>query len=139
MFQRNVNDEEFTFIDMVKGIFPLSLYNLILFFIGTGKKEKARNIGINLLNFIFDETNKKIWLKRCENMKKLEKTLGISRSDKKKPDHLYNREKQIEIAKGRKQGNYSLYKGLESVREHIMFGKEILGFMVYVIRVGKCF
>ena len=70
-------------------------------------------------------------------MKQTEKSLGISKMDKKKPDSIFTKEKEIELQSKRYLGNYPLFEGLISVREHILFGKEILGFMGHVIRVVK--
>jgi hypothetical protein len=137
MFQRTDNTNDFSFIDMIKGIFPLCLYNLINFLLGTNKQAIAINVATELLNFIFDETNKKIWQVRCEAMKALEKSIGITKKDKNCPDILYNREKQREIKKIYPNNIYPMFNGLEGIREHILFGKKILGFMVNVIQVGK--
>jgi hypothetical protein len=137
MFQRTDNTNDFSFIDMIKGVFPLRLYNLIKFLLGSNKQSKAVDVAIELLNFIFDETNKKIWQVRCELMKKLEKSLGITKKDKNCPDALHNREKQREIKKTYPKDVYPMFNGWEGIREHILFGKKILGFMVNVIRVGK--
>jgi hypothetical protein len=139
MFQRTKNTNEFCFIDMIKGIFPLSLSRLILFFIGVSKEKLARTIGIEILNFIFTKVNSGIWKRRCEAMKQTEKSLGISKMDKKRPDSIFMKEKEKELQSKRYLGNYPLFEGLVSVREHILFGKEILGFMGYVIRVVKFF
>jgi hypothetical protein len=137
MFQRTDNTNDFSFIDMIKGVFPLRLYNLIKFLLGSNKQSKAVDVAIELLNFIFDETNKKIWQVRCEAMKNLEKSIGITKRNKNCPDALYNQEKQREIKKIYSKDVYPMFKGWEGIREHILFGKKILGFMVNVIRVGK--
>jgi hypothetical protein len=137
MFQRTDNTNDFSFIDMIKGVFPLRLYNLIKFLLGSNKQSKAVDVAIELLNFIFDKTNKKIWQVRCEAMKNLEKSIGITKKDKNCPDALYNREKQREIKKIYLKDIYPMFKGWEGIREHILFGKKILGFMVNVIQVGK--
>ncbi|GBC14865.2 hypothetical protein GLOIN_2v1485349 [Rhizophagus irregularis DAOM 181602=DAOM 197198] len=129
MFQRAKNTNEFCFIDMIKGIFPLSLSRIILFFIGVSKEKLARTIGIEILNFIFTKINSGVWKRRCEAMKQTEKSLGISKMDKKKPDSIFTKEKEKELQSKRYLGNYPLFEGLISVKEHILFGKEILGFM----------
>ncbi|CAB5373305.1 unnamed protein product [Rhizophagus irregularis] len=97
MFQRAKDTNEFCFIDMIKGIFPL--------------------------------INSGVWKRRCEAMKQTEKSLGISKMDKKKPDSIFTKEKEKELQSKRYLGNYPLFEGLISVKEHILFGKEILGFM----------
>ncbi|CAB5372301.1 unnamed protein product [Rhizophagus irregularis] len=129
MFQRAKDTNEFCFIDMIKGIFPLSLSRIILFFIGVSKEKLARMIGIEILNFIFTKVNSSVWKRRCEAMKQTEKSLGISKMDKKKTDSIFTKEKEKELQSKRYLGNYPLFEGLISVKEHILFGKEILGFM----------
>ncbi|CAB5359699.1 unnamed protein product [Rhizophagus irregularis] len=129
MFQRAKDTNEFCFIDMIKGIFPLSLSRIILFFIGVSKEKLARMIGIEILNFIFTKVNSSVWKRRCEAMKQTEKSLGISKMDKKKTDSIFMKEKEKELQSKRYLGNYPLFEGLISVKEHILFGKEILGFM----------
>ena len=137
MFQRPKNTNDFCFIDMIKGIFPLSLSRIILFFIGPSKEKLAQTIGVELLNFIFEKVNSGIWKRRCDEMKRIEKSLGITKMDKKKPDSIFTKEKEKELQSKRYIGNYPLFDGLISVDKHILFGKEILGFMGYVIRVVK--
>ncbi|CAG8636598.1 17485_t:CDS:2 [Rhizophagus irregularis] len=122
MFQRAKNTNEFCFIDMIKGIFPLSLSRIILFFIGVSKEKLARTIGIEILNFIFTKINSGVWKRRCEAMKQTEKSLGISKMDKKKPDSIFTKEKEKELQSKRYLGNYPLFEGLISVKEHILFG-----------------
>jgi hypothetical protein len=113
------------------------LYNLILSFLGPNKTAIARNIAVDLLNFVFEETHNKIWLPRCENMKNLEKIMKITKEDKKKKDEIYLTEKYEELSAKHPQRSSPIYEGLNSIKEYITFGTEILGFMVNVIRVGK--
>ncbi|CAB5322539.1 unnamed protein product [Rhizophagus irregularis] len=136
MFQRAKDTNEFCFIDMIKGIFPLSLSRIILFFIGVSKEKLARMIGIEILNFIFTKVNSSVWKRRCEAMKQTEKSLGISKMDKKKTDSIFTKENEKELQSKRYLGNYPLFEGLISIKEHILFGKEILGFMGNVQRIG---
>ncbi|CAB5322954.1 unnamed protein product [Rhizophagus irregularis] len=109
--------------------FPPKFIKNYTFFIGVSKEKLARMIGIEILNFIFTKVNSSVWKRRCEAMKQTEKSLGISKMDKKKTDSIFTKEKEKELQSKRYLGNYPLFEGLISVKEHILFGKEILGFM----------
>jgi hypothetical protein len=70
-------------------------------------------------------------------MKKLEKMMKITKEDKKKKDEIYLLEKYEELSAKHPRRSSPIYEGLNSIKEYITFGTEILGFMVNVIRVGK--
>lgn len=93
MFQRYKDDDNCTFEDMLKGIFPLDLYSKILVVVELTKKSLTKDIGVKLLNFIFKETHRRIWLTWCEHMKNLERSQGITKASKKLPNQVYKDKK----------------------------------------------
>ncbi|PKY47360.1 hypothetical protein RhiirA4_462518 [Rhizophagus irregularis] len=93
IFKQKFNTNNFNFIDLIKGIIPVQIYNLTLEILGTNQVNKAKEIGINLLQYVFKETKEHIWQPRCEELKKIEKIYGITKEDKKKPDSVFLKEK----------------------------------------------
>lgn len=51
-------------------------------------------------------------------------------------DKKYNHEKHKEISENSSKAITSYFIGIESIKEYILFGKEILGFIVYMIWMG---
>ncbi|PKY56330.1 hypothetical protein RhiirA4_476562 [Rhizophagus irregularis] len=79
-FRLLVDNINLTFIDIIKGIFPLSLSEFLRQKIKMNDKDRIE-VSINFLNFIYDET-KLIWKERCERQINKEKRLKISRKKK---------------------------------------------------------
>ncbi|CAB4482991.1 unnamed protein product [Rhizophagus irregularis] len=127
--------DKFNFIDLIKGIFPKQLYNYIEKLEVIGKKNIV-SLGMELLQYVMDETKQHIWLPRCEKLKIIEKRHGITEKDKKKSDSNIGKEKQEDILQ-RPINLFGRYEDLEGVKKYILFGKEILDFTVVVNRVGK--
>ncbi|CAB5382454.1 unnamed protein product [Rhizophagus irregularis] len=127
--------DKFNFIDLIKGIFPKQLYDYIEKLEVIGKKNIVC-LGMELLQYVMDETKQHIWIPRCEKLKIIEKRHGITEKDKKKSDSNVDKEKQEDILQ-HPINLFGRYEDLEGVKEYILFGKEILDFTVVVNRVGK--
>jgi hypothetical protein len=78
------NNNSLTFIDLIKGIIPLSFFNHIQCIINSQKT--TFNILSNTTMYLYNRTNHDIWLPRCELMIEKEKTLHISDKQKRKYD-----------------------------------------------------
>ncbi|GBC29432.2 hypothetical protein GLOIN_2v1783678 [Rhizophagus irregularis DAOM 181602=DAOM 197198] len=76
-----VNNNKLTFVDITKGLFPKLLADFLRQEI---KITKAHIIetGVKFLDFIFESTHK-IWIDRCDLQKDKERSLGITKEDKK--------------------------------------------------------
>jgi ribonuclease HI len=136
IFFPKFRDNKFNFVDLIKGVFPIQLYDFIGSILGINNNLKIIELGTKILQYVMDETKKHIWLPRCEKLKIIEKNYGINKKDKKRTDSNFCREKQEEILQY-PENMYRRYEGLEGVKEYILFGKEILDFTVVVNRVGK--
>ena len=73
----------FTFIDLIKGIIPLSLSQKIRKFT---KKCSTEKIIIGLRNYILTQSLERIWKPRCNFVKQLEKDFKLTKKFKK--DHV---------------------------------------------------
>ncbi|CAG8754744.1 12918_t:CDS:2, partial [Rhizophagus irregularis] len=82
-----VNDNKLTFVDIIKGLFPKLLADFLRQEI---KMTKAHifETGVKFLDFVFKSTHK-IWLDRCDLQKDKERSLGVTKEDKK--HYSYNK------------------------------------------------
>jgi hypothetical protein len=74
--------------------------------------------------FIFEEIFEKIWLPRCFHLKEFERSLGIT---KKKKLELKNF-KSLPVNNNSINNIVNQYDALDSIRNHIYFGKNIIEF-----------
>jgi hypothetical protein len=74
--------------------------------------------------FIFEEIFEKIWLLRCSHLKEFEWSLGIT---KKKKLELKNF-KSLPVNNSGINNIVNQYDALDSIRNHIYFGKNIIEF-----------
>lgn len=72
--------KEFTFIDVIKGMFPLGLTEYLSSKVKMNLKDR-NTISVLFLDFIYDET-KLIWYERRERQIEKEKRYGINRDRK---------------------------------------------------------
>ncbi|CAG8757186.1 4271_t:CDS:1, partial [Rhizophagus irregularis] len=89
VFGNRFTNDKLNFVDLIKEIFPSQLYKFILEKLGNNQKNSAVDVGINLLQYVFEETKIQIWGPRCELLNRLEKEYGITKQDKKKPDSIF--------------------------------------------------
>lgn len=78
------DDKNFSFIDLIKGIFPMGLSDFLKDELKMNLKDRIQISTAYLasyLNFIYDET-KIIWNKRCDIQIKKEKLMKVSKKDK---------------------------------------------------------
>ncbi|CAB4437387.1 unnamed protein product [Rhizophagus irregularis] len=71
-----VDDSDLTFIDIIKGIFPLDLSDYLSKTVKMSKNDRIK-VSKLFLNFIYDET-KLIWNERCELQNKKKKSLRLA-------------------------------------------------------------
>ena len=78
----NSNEDEFNFIDLIKGVAPLSLTNII----NNSSKNKiiTQNIISVFLNNIFLDIEQFIWSPRCDQFILEEEHAGINKKEKRK-------------------------------------------------------
>ena len=119
------DNQNLSFIDVIKGIFPLELTDLIKTNIGNQTK-KIIEIGKKFLEFVFDILHKKIWKPRCEKMKKKEKEKKITKKMKKMRSYDKNQKKIVST------NQINKYINLGGLIDNIYFGRNILDFIVYV-------
>ncbi|CAB4381827.1 unnamed protein product [Rhizophagus irregularis] len=79
--------------------------------------------GVKFLDFVFDSTHK-IWVDRCDLQKDKEKSLGVTKEDKKH----YSYDKNIV----KKDINQKVYQKVEGLLNNIYFNIEPLDFIVCV-------
>ncbi|PKC02852.1 hypothetical protein RhiirA5_503798 [Rhizophagus irregularis] len=110
----------FTFIDIIKGIIPMSLSELLNSW--TTKKNVA-DVLVQMRQFIFNELFEEIWIPRCSHLKEFERSLGLTK--KKKLEF-----KSVRSLPNNSSSNNNIihYDSLDSVRNYIYFGKTIIEF-----------
>ena len=113
---------DLTFIDLIKGIIPKWLSNLV-----AGKiknKVRTENIFIEFRDSMINKGINKFWNKRCEILNNIDKDLGIDKKLKKEKRNVekfkYNRP-VYDIPK---------YEQLDSILYNSYFGMNIQGFMM---------
>lgn len=124
-----IDNDDLTFIDIIKGIFPIKISDYLIEKIRMIKEDRIK-VSLMFLNFIYNET-KLIWDKRCELQISKEKRLNIISKNKKL------------IANGighRHTGNNGnifrrpTFNRAEGLLNSIYFNKKPLDFIVYVIQ-----
>ncbi|CAB4478541.1 unnamed protein product [Rhizophagus irregularis] len=116
----NIDNNKFTFIDLIKGFIPKNLSHFIDRF---SKQKKLTSkilyqFRMKMGHHIFHE----YWLKCCQEMEKKDKDLGINKNLKKRHfgvDCLYRLRQQSTINK---------YEDLIGIRNNIYYGSDILGY-----------
>ncbi|GES83285.1 hypothetical protein GLOIN_2v1777499 [Rhizophagus clarus] len=73
------NINEFTFIDLIKGIIPSMLYHTINSWI---TKDNSIKILIQMRQYIFEQTFTEVWLPQCSYLKEFERSLGLTKKKK---------------------------------------------------------
>jgi len=114
-------NNSFTFIDLIKGIIPFSLSTLIH---SWTTNQNANDIIVRLRQFIFDEVFENVWIPRCSYLKEFERSLGLT---KKKKLSLKNY-RSLPVNNRRIDNSDHHFDALESVRNHVYFGKNIIEF-----------
>ncbi|PKY44894.1 hypothetical protein RhiirA4_419410 [Rhizophagus irregularis] len=76
----DIEDLTFNFVDMIKGIIPMSLTSFI-------KKYKIQGCEIisiyeKIFTFLLENSTNSIWIPRCVELNSLEKELGLTRQMK---------------------------------------------------------
>ncbi|CAB4424258.1 unnamed protein product [Rhizophagus irregularis] len=110
----------FTFIDLVKGIIPMSLSELLN---SWTTKKNVIDVLIQMRQFIFNEIFENVWIPRCLHLKEFERSLGLTK--KKKLEF-----KSVQSLPNNNSSNINVihYDSLDSVRNYIYFGKNIIEF-----------
>ncbi|PKK58800.1 hypothetical protein RhiirC2_795744 [Rhizophagus irregularis] len=116
-----VNNNKLTFIDIIKGLFPKLLADFLRQEI---KMTKAHifETRVKFLDFVFESTHK-IWVDRCELQNDKERSLGITKEDKKH----YSYDKNM-VKKGI---NQKVYQNVEGLLNNIYFNIELLDFIIF--------
>ncbi|CAB4420682.1 unnamed protein product [Rhizophagus irregularis] len=110
----------FTFIDLIKGIIPMSLSELLS---SWTIKKNVVEVLIQMRQFIFNEIFENVWIPRCSHLKEFERSLGLTK--KKKLEF-----KSVRSLPSNNSSNINIihYDSLDSVRNYIYFGKNIIEF-----------
>jgi ribonuclease HI len=109
----DVSEDQFTFIDLIKGFFPYNLSNFFKHLLTT--KSKIEQLSYNFRNEILDKSII-FWKERCNKLKEIDQNLGIDKNVKKQH---FGKEQFIDekrISKNKK------YINLQSLQNHIYFG-----------------
>ncbi|PKY32289.1 hypothetical protein RhiirB3_450371 [Rhizophagus irregularis] len=127
----SIDNNCLTFIDFIKGFIPITLSNYLKLLIFNDKV--VRTIIGDLHDFTYNEVMNNIWKPRCELQVVFEKNLSITK--KKKLDSRLNFSTNSSF-NFINNVNFSsvdyIENSLESLRNNIYFGKDILGFMLHV-------
>ncbi|GBB83193.1 hypothetical protein RclHR1_00010075 [Rhizophagus clarus] len=115
------NINEFTFIDLIKGIIPSMLYHTINSWI---TKDNSIKILIQMRQYIFEQTFTEVWLPRCSYLKEFERSLGLT---KKKKLTLKNF-RSLSPNNNNNDNLENSFDALESIRKNIYFGYSIIDF-----------
>ncbi|CAB5384533.1 unnamed protein product [Rhizophagus irregularis] len=119
---------QFTFIDIIKGIFPLGLTEYLTLKVKMNLKDR-NTISVLFLDFIYDET-KLIWYERCNRQIEKEKKLRINRKRK------FMRNKSIN---GRLEDRRLPIRNpkikAEGLLRGIYFNQKTLDFIIHVILI----
>ncbi|CAB4438295.1 unnamed protein product [Rhizophagus irregularis] len=110
----------FTFIELIKGIIPMSLSELLS---SWTTKKNVVEVLIQMRQFIFNEIFENVWIPRCSHLKEFERSLGLTK--KKKLEF-----KSVRSLPNNNSSNINIihYDSLDSVRNYIYFGKNIIEF-----------
>jgi hypothetical protein len=116
-------DTKFNFIDIIKGVVPLTFLDKIQKIVGNRNDTKI--IIYNYRQKFVSKVNY-FWRQRCDKVKKKDKKLGINRK-------MLEKNKGLENYKVNRQlSAIPKIEGLIGVRNHIYFGGKPLGFIVYM-------
>ncbi|CAB4389792.1 unnamed protein product [Rhizophagus irregularis] len=110
----------FTFIDIIKGIIPISLSELLNSW--TTKKNVA-DVLIQMRQFIFNGIFAEVWISRCSHLKEFECSLGLTKKKK-----LESKSVRSLPNNNSSYNNIIHYDSLDSIRNYIYFGKNIIEF-----------
>ncbi|CAG8669182.1 11380_t:CDS:2 [Rhizophagus irregularis] len=126
----SIDNNCLTFIDFIKGFIPITLSNYLKLLIFNDKV--VHTIIGDLHDFTYNEVMNNIWKPRCELQVVFEKNLSITK--KKKLDSRLNFSTNSSF-NFINNVNFSsvdyIENSLESLRNNIYFGKDILGFMLH--------
>ncbi|PKY35608.1 hypothetical protein RhiirB3_456657 [Rhizophagus irregularis] len=108
----------FTFIDLIKGIIPMSLTELLS---SWTTKKNVVDVLIQMRQFIFNEIFEEVWIPRCSHLKEFERSMGLTK--KKKLEF-----KSVRSLPSNNSSNNNIihYDSLDSVRNYIYFGSILL-------------
>ncbi|GET00457.1 hypothetical protein GLOIN_2v1777499 [Rhizophagus clarus] len=117
----NTDPDNFTFVDLIKGFIPLELTQILNLWI---PRKQLLLVIIEIRQYIYEQTFKEIWIRRCSFIKEFERSLGIT---KKKKLTLKNFRPFNNILNSDRELEYK-FDALDSIRNNIYFGKNIIEF-----------
>ncbi|CAB4377442.1 unnamed protein product [Rhizophagus irregularis] len=109
----------FTFIDLIKGIIPMSLSDLLS---SWTTKKNVVDVLIQMRQFIFNEIFEEVWIPRCSHLKEFERSMGLTKKKKLEFKNVRS------LPSNNSSNNIIHYDSLDSVRNYIYFGKNIIEF-----------
>jgi hypothetical protein len=118
-----VDKDALTFIDIIKGIFPLKLFDLLLNQLKM-KKEDLYQVSVNFLDNVYDLTSM-IWKERCDTQLQKEKKF-------KSYDPDVNKNK-------RPLNSLTPFDNAEGLKNAIYFNMKPMDFTIYVNRTYNNF
>ncbi|EXX70058.1 hypothetical protein RirG_090790 [Rhizophagus irregularis DAOM 197198w] len=69
----------FTFIDLIKGIIPMSLSELLN---SWTTKKNVVDVLVQMRQFIFNTIFEEVWIPRCSYLKEFERSIGLTKKKK---------------------------------------------------------
>ncbi|GBC00137.1 hypothetical protein RclHR1_03760001 [Rhizophagus clarus] len=112
----STDPDNFTFVDLIKGFIPLELTQILNLWI---PRKQLLLVIIEIRQYIYEQTFKEIWIRRCSFIKEFERSLGIT---KKKKLTLKNFRPFNNILNSDRELEYK-FDALDSIRNNIYFDK----------------
>ncbi|CAB4376944.1 unnamed protein product [Rhizophagus irregularis] len=109
----------FTFIDLIKGIIPMSLSELLS---SWTTKKNVVDVLIQMRQFIFNEIFEEVWIPRCSHLKEFECSMGLTKKKK-----LEFKSVRSLPSNNSSNNNTIHYDSLDSVKNYIYFDQIISG------------
>ena len=120
IWKNKQDDSSITYVDIIKGIIPLNLFELVNKY---NNKQKTQNVLYKFRDFVYKITMEEIWKPRCRIMKDIEKEYNL---DKKTKNKYKNKKSYIDI--NRIIDSSSIDNSLDSIRNYIYFGGNIIDY-----------
>ncbi|GET64082.1 hypothetical protein GLOIN_2v1777499 [Rhizophagus irregularis DAOM 181602=DAOM 197198] len=86
-------------------------------------KKNVADVLIQMRQFIFNEIFEEVWIPRCSHLKEFERSLGLTKKKKLKFKSVRSLPNN-----NSSNNNFIHYDSLDSIRNYIYFGKNIIEF-----------
>jgi ribonuclease HI len=116
----DVHQTELTFINIIKGVVPLKLFEAINEVIA---KQQTIKILIDIRHFLYNRIMQEVWIPRVNYLREIEKEFNITKNIKKQ-----EKGKKNYLDPYHKKDEREIENNLESIKELIYFGRDILNY-----------